>query len=533
MKWKDRWFFSIILMAAGALAAAGLCLFQSKDLFEGLQRASQNGSAVYHLKKVSDSFAVDIIGAVQKTRNGATWSWEEGGQTIKDAAKTADENWRAYNELDLTKDEKYLSSIVQAGFINNQHLLEQLQAAFAGKDARQLEILATSVIYPSIDPMIDTLRKLEELHEKTGEEALGLVSGKYGASFQTMTAGSGGILLAVFLAAMIIGGNAQRPIRGLARSILGSAAQARPQAERSQSTLLSLQTGLDEEGRILQQSTGSLEQTLALAQQNAEGAGRSRHLMEETRGTLSSGAEASDRALAHLRGLNDNSEKIHRIVKTIEDIAFQTNILALNAGVEAVRAGEQGKEFVVVVEEIRNLSQRCAQVARESTQLISENSRQAGEGLRSGEEATRALTQAGEKAKKVADLLTVLEMGCYDQSKGAQDIVQALDRVEKSAARNSTACEKASTAGNQLTQQLESLEGLSKQLSQLIEGTSKPVPPAARTPKDSPSPASKEIPDLKEAMARPEPAAPPRVKNEALSGKTGTDGTKVIRLNNP
>jgi methyl-accepting chemotaxis protein len=530
MKWKDRWFFSILLMAAGALGAAALCLYQSRDLFEGLQRAAQNGSAVYHLKKVSDAFAVDIVGAVQKTRNGATWSWEEGGQAIKDAAKEADENWRAYTALDLTKDEKYLSSIVQAGFINNQHLLEQLQAAFAGKDARQLEILATSVIYPSIDPMIETLRKLEELHEKTGEEALALVTGKSGANFQTMALGAGGILLAGFVAAFLIGGNAHRPVRGLARSLAAGAAQARPQAERSQSTLLGLQTGLDEEGNILRQSTGTLDQALALAQQNADGAGRSRHLMEETRVTLTSGTEASDRTLAHLRGLHDNSEKIQRIVKTMEDIAFQTNILALNAGVEAVRAGEQGKEFVVVVEEIRNLSQRCAQVARESTQLMSENSRQAGEGLRSGEDAARALAQTGEKAKKIADLLTLLEMGCYDQSKGAQDIVQALDRVEKSAARNSTACEKAATAGQQLTQQLESLEGLSRQLGQLIDGASRPVLPPLRAPQDSPAP--KEVPGRQESRARAESAAPPRVKNDSLSEKTGTDGTKVIRLNN-
>lgn len=190
MKWKDRWFFSIAVMAIGAMAAAALCLFQSKELFEAQREAALNGSAVYHLKKVSDAFAVDIIGAVQKTRNGATWSWEEGGQAIKDAAKTADENWRAYTALDLTKDEKYLSLIVQAGFNNNQHLLEQLQAAFAGKDARQLEILATSVIYPSIDPMIDTLRKLEDLHEKTAQEALVKVSGQFTTGFQFMMAGA-------------------------------------------------------------------------------------------------------------------------------------------------------------------------------------------------------------------------------------------------------------------------------------------------------------------------------------------------------
>jgi methyl-accepting chemotaxis protein len=528
MKWKDRWFLSIAVMALGAAAAAALCLFQSKEIFGAQQKATLNGSAVYHLKKVSDAYAVDIIGAVQKTRNGASWSWEEGGQAIQAAAKTADENWRAYTALDLTKDEKYLTNIVQAGINNNQHLLEQLQAAYQGKDARQLEILATSVIYPSIDPMIDTLRKLEDMHEKTAQEALAQVSGQFNSTYQFMAAGSAGALLAGLLGAFFIGGKAHGPVRSLAKSIQGGAAQAWPAAERAQATLLQLQGGLDEEGRVLQQSSGALEQTQTLAQQNAEGAGRSRHLMEETRASLLSGTEAADRATAHLRGLNDNSEKIRQIVKTIEDIAFQTNILALNAGVEAVRAGEQGKEFVVVVEEIRNLSQRCAQVARESSQLITENSRQANEGLHSGEDTTRALTQAAEKAKKVSDLLTVLEMGCYDQAKGTQETVLALDRVEKSASRNAAACEKASAAGSQLNQQLEALEGLSRQLSQLIEGAPSMVPASSRTAPKEPTAPKEALP----GSSRQAAASASRPKNEAPSEKTGTDGTKVIRLNN-
>ena len=521
MKWKDRWFFSIILMALGAAAAAALCLYQSRNIFEAQQRASQNGTAVYHLKKVSDAFAVDIIGAVQKTRNGASWSWEEGGQAIKDAAKSAEDHWRAYQALDLTKDEKYLASIVQAGFINNQHLLEQLQAAYAGKDARQLEILATSVIYPSIDPMIEALCKLEDLHEKTGQEALALVSGQFTSSFQFMALGAAGSLLAGLILAFLIGGSAHAPVRRLARSIQGGAAQASPAAQRAHATLLQLQSGLDEEGRVLQQSSGIFEQTQALAQQNTEGAGRSRHLVEETRSLLVSGAQSADQAAAHLRELNDNSEKIRHIVKTIEDIAFQTNILALNAGVEAVRAGEQGKEFVVVVEEIRNLSHRCAQVARESSQLISETSRQAHEGLRSGEETVRALAQIGEKTKKATDLLTVLEMGCYDQSKGPQDVVQSLDRVEKSAARNGTACEKAVTAGHQLNQQLESLEGFSRQLGELIDGVSLKV--------SAPAPVGASAPQESASVHKPVPA---RASSEEPAEKTGTDGTKVIRLNN-
>jgi ParB-like chromosome segregation protein Spo0J len=120
--------------------------------------------------------------------------------------------------------------------------------------------------------------------------------------------------------------------------------------------------------------------------------------------------------------------------------------------------------------------------------------------------------------------LTVLEIGCYDQSKGTQDIVQALERVEKSASRNGTACEKAATAEAQINLQLEALEDFSRQLGQLIEGISLKAAPASVG-------AAKEPPALKEEAGSPR-QAPTRSKNEEPIEKTGTDGSKVIRLNN-
>ena len=79
---------------------------------------------------------------------------------------------------------------------------------------------------------------------------------------------------------------------------------------------------------------------------------------------------AATEVMAHMDGIHDATRKVRDIVAIIDTIAFQTNILAINASIEAVRAGEHGRGFAVVAAEVRSLSQRCAESAREIRSVV-------------------------------------------------------------------------------------------------------------------------------------------------------------------
>ena len=78
-----------------------------------------------------------------------------------------------------------------------------------------------------------------------------------------------------------------------------------------------------------------------------------------------------ERLMEATRNIDRSSNEIGTVIRTIEDIAFQTNILALNASVEAARAGDAGKGFSVVADEVRNLASKSAQAAQNTNSLIS------------------------------------------------------------------------------------------------------------------------------------------------------------------
>ena len=205
--------------------------------------------------------------------------------------------------------------------------------------------------------------------------------------------------------------------------------------------------------------TSGITQTMSeranAAMQRAEGAsstaregGRVIAQTIENISTIKSQVEESANAVSDFV---TQSETIADFVQTIGDIADQTNLLALNAAIEAARAGEQGRGFAVVADEVRKLAERSSGAAAEIKQAIedlSNNSRSAAERMRV---TVDRVTRNGELASNAAGSLDEIVAGVQEVASDIADIAQSLQEVNTAASQSSDACDELAATADELT----------------------------------------------------------------------------------
>jgi methyl-accepting chemotaxis protein len=218
----------------------------------------------------------------------------------------------------------------------------------------------------------------------------------------------------------------------------------------------------------------------SLAARTTENAHATAVLMSHSEETLGKTNQSLTEMVGAMQRINGSSQKISKIIKVIDEISFQTNILALNAAVEAARAGEAGMGFAVVADEVRNLAQRCAQAARDTTDLIEESIQSSDEGRSKVDQvgsAVRAITSESEKIKQLIDEIST---GSVEQSHGIQQISQAISQMEQSTQSNAAHAEQGAAAAVQLNAHADSMKELVGRMRLMVEGESS----AARKPRN-------------------------------------------------
>jgi len=154
-------------------------------------------------------------------------------------------------------------------------------------------------------------------------------------------------------------------------------------------------------GETIAQSSSDMQQAEVLARQAGENLQLSIRSIEDSRDSITELADYMCRIILMFNDLSEQSQRIGSIVGSIQEIAKQTNLLALNAAIEAARAGEQGRGFAVVADEVRHLARR-ANEASEQIRDIVRSLQQASEEARIGLGQVDGSTQSGLEKSAVA-----------------------------------------------------------------------------------------------------------------------------------
>lgn len=221
----------------------------------------------------------------------------------------------------------------------------------------------------------------------------------------------------------------------------------------------------DRLSRQAEQNAASVEETSAALEELAasiKSASGNVAEVRETAGNASASAQASETIAAEAAGSMDRiaagSAEITRVTDVINDIAFQINLLALNAGVEAARAGDAGRGFSVVASEVRQLAQRASDAAREIGDVIKQSDAAVAEGVTKVSSAKTSLENIAKSVFRISHSITEVSTAISEQSSGIGEITSAVAQIDSNTQKQAAAFEEVTASSHLLAEEARELE---------------------------------------------------------------------------